>query len=226
MAIALIPARSGSKGIPGKNFKPLAGLTPVDRAVTCCFAAGIQPWVSSDIPAISAWPFWLLRPEVLGQDDTPMKKVVEDFLARVPGEPNEIILLVQPTQPLREPKHLRQAVDLMKTFPQVTSVVETESINKSYTRTYGEGFLLPLGIPIERRQDARPTYRVDGTVYAFRRQNFYLDSFHFQRGAYGLVIPPEESAPLDTPLDWQIAELRLKARHAETHTRPDTENSL
>lgn len=212
MALALIPARLGSKGIPNKNFKPLYHFSPLERAVACCIGAGITPWVSSDAPNTAKWPFWLDAQAPLHTDSCSMLTVMGDFLARVPGEPEEIILLVQPTQPLREPKHLRAAIEILERgCSQVTSVVETESLQKLYVST--NDVLLPVAIPTERRQDARPTYRADGTVYAFRRQDFYLPSFHFQRGAYGMVIPSEESAPLDTPLDWLLAELRLRHAH-------------
>lgn len=213
--LALIPARAHSKGILDKNWTPLMGATPVERAVTCCFAAGIEGYVSSDKASEGRWPFWVQRPQELTQDHTPMRDVIAHFLSIVPGPPDEIILLVQPTQPLREPKHLRAAVELMTSANLVASVVETETIQKLYTPSQAD-YLLPLAIPTERRQDGRLTYRPDGTVYAFRRNHVFTSSplaFH----AKMLIIPPEESCSLDTPLDWHIAELRLRARHDDTH---------
>lgn len=211
MAIALIPARLGSKGIPNKNFAPLYHMSPLERAVSCCIGAGITPWVSSDAPNALKWPYWLDRPADLADDTTPMAAVVGDFLTRVPGEPDEIILLVQPTQPLREPKHLRAALELVEQYGSVMSVTQTESINKLYYQ--GRDSLIPFGVPVERRQMTRPTFRCDGTVYGFRRRDGY---FHY-RTATPLFIPAEETASLDTPLDWQLAELRLMAHYDETN---------
>ncbi len=223
MPIALIPARLGSQGIPGKNFELLDSVSPVSRAVTVCLAAGIQPHVSCNAPNPDKWPFWVRRPDELAQDYTPMREVIQHFLSVVPGPDDEIILLVQPTQPLREPKHLREALALMeKGAVSVASVVETESVQKLYTPSQAN-FLLPFAIPSERRQDSRPTYRADGTVYAFRR-NHNFTAYPLAYHARALIIPSTESAALDTPLDWEIATLRLKARHAPTHrtTQADT----
>jgi N-acylneuraminate cytidylyltransferase len=208
MPIALIPARVHSHGIPNKNFRPLVGISPVMRAVTACFGAGIKAYVSSDRPNLEHWRWWVERPAELAKDTTPMRLVIEHFLQQVDGPPDELILLVEPTQPLRQPKHLTQAIELSEQYPRVVSVVETESVQKLYFVTDADDVLLPVSIPVERRQDARKTYRCDGTVYTFRRKAFpALTSL--QRGSHLILIPPEESCPLDTPLDWQLAELRL-----------------
>jgi CMP-N-acetylneuraminic acid synthetase len=216
--LCLIPARTGSKGIPGKNFKPLAGVSPLERAITCCVGAGLKAWVTSDGPAVNGWPWWIQTnsPDI-HQDASPMRNAVRDFLSRVDGPPDETILLIQPTQPLREPKHLHAAIALLNDHESVASVVECEPTEKLYRVI--NGYLCPaFQASVERRQDAIPTYRCDGTVYAFRRSTFLAcPDFRTARTA-ALIIPPEESAPLDTHLDWINAENRIIFQGA--HTRP------
>jgi CMP-N,N'-diacetyllegionaminic acid synthase len=119
--LALIPARSGSKGIPHKNFKPLAGISPLHRALRCAWEAGIEDVrISTDHADAShrerrgRTASVIQRPPELAQDDTPMIAVVQHALAQIPGPPEQIILLLQPTQPLRQPKHLTAAIELLQ----------------------------------------------------------------------------------------------------------------
>ena len=86
-------------------------------------------------------------------------------------------------------------------------MVETEPADK----LYWAGFTMVTdGIATERRQDCVTTYRCDGTCYGFYRDWFGKHRcFVDPRYTDMQVIPPEESAKLDTPFDWQMAELRL-----------------
>lgn len=215
MVIALIPARVGSKGIPNKNFTPLAGISPVERAFACCIEVGVEAYVCSDAEVeMPIGRLWVKRPLTLSLNTTPMRDVVRFFLETVGGPSDQVILLVQPTQPLRTPAHLQNALQLMNEGKHsVASVVETEPVNRLYYLGPGPR-LVPAGIPVERRQDARQTFRCDGTVYAFRRAEFLANPSFRTDQTYPYVIPASESAALDTPLDWQIAELRLKAPSA------------
>lgn len=208
--LAIIPARAGSKGIPNKNFKPLAGgYSPWELAAHCAESCGI-PWVvSTDHPEFCQFPGFLKRPAELAQDDTPMIAVVEHALAEIKGPPDQIILLLQPTQPLRQPKHIAAAVALL--YAQMSfdgcaiSVIPTESIDKMYVRLGRE--LFPCGLAVERRHDGKPTFKRDGTVYAwYRRSRLYA------RPWLALDIDPAETCSLDTEADWAEAERRLALR--------------
>lgn len=213
MPIAIIPARSGSKGVPYKNFTPIDGSSPLQRAVTCCLAAGVTPWVSSDLSPLEGWPYWLKTQPPLHSDTCLMHEVVLDALGRIPGDAQDIVLLVQPTQPLRHPGHLRAALEMMEDGAHnVCSVAQAEPPEKLYH--IRNGFVLPalLRGNVERRQDAEAAYRCDGTVYAFRRGAFLECPLFRTPKTRALIIPPDETAALDTPADWALAELRLKAR--------------
>lgn len=224
--LMIIPARVGSKGIPGKNFKPLAGVSPVQRAVGVvhevirCMSGGIS-LVTSDLPHVwdTAWQEHGLpmvyhhAPAPLHTDTCSMVDVVLDVLKHYPGPDDQKVLLVQPTQPLREPKHLEQAITLLDKYnPSVASAVEVEPAAKLYYW----GFRRVEGRGVERRQDAEPTYACDGTVYAFRRWWFNTELAFTGLLTKMMVIPPSETARLDTPFDWEMAELRLRSRESKT----------
>lgn len=207
--LAIVPARTGSRGIPRKNYTPLGGLPPLVRAVMVADRAGCNIVVSADCPRPKGWvgqAQWLEAYDPLHTETCSMLDVVRDVLARVPGPEDQIVLLVQPTQPLREPQHLEQALVTLRHSPHagcVFSVVETEPAEKLL---YAEqGVMVPAtGTLIERRQDARPTYKRDGTVYAWRRAlALYAQPW------VGFEIPRTETCALDTPDDWAYAEWRL-----------------
>lgn len=250
--IAIIPARSGSKGIPSKNFLPLAGgRSPLERAIACAAEAGIHArLVTTDhwpLPVggfvrnrkdESLQPFvdghsgtkYLARPAELAQDDTPMIDVVRHALDQVPGAPDDIVLLVQPTQPLRQPKHLQAAIQLLQDsgadrVVSVVSVVEVPLTHSPWLQLEldGNGQLRPWDYqsltnwseiaecPIGTRQACPPSFIRDGTVYAVRRSTV-AEGALYGRHCLPLLIPAEETCPLDTPADWLDAERRLRAQ--------------
>lgn len=240
--IGLIPARENSKGIPKKNVTPLAGRSPMNRAMDVCHACiklGVMQdfYVTSDIdwggnerwfgqdPAYQIG-HWLLRPPELAQDDTPMIDVVKHALAQIPGPPEQIIVLLQPTQPLRTPEHVKAAIALLESSG-VDSVVSVVALPLTHSPDMvceiQDGRLLPWpgrgdvesywSIHCKtRRQDATPAYLRDGTVYAFRRENLNHEFGTIYGGdCRPLIIPASESCPLDSPADWADAERRLQA---------------
>lgn len=232
--LAIIPARAGSKGIPFKNFRELVGITPTQRAVNVARAAGLDPIVSADVAfsghELRAFPDLTLladapvlaRPAELAQDDTPMVDVVKHVLSGIPGPPDQIVVLLQPTAPLRTPAHVVAAIDLLRESQadSVVSVVEVplaQNPEMLLVRGRKLGMLHPWqgtwGSMHTRRQDVlRNAYMRDGTVYAFRRETVIVYGNVYGRAVMPLIIPASESCALDTPEDWAEAERRLRER--------------
>jgi CMP-N,N'-diacetyllegionaminic acid synthase len=222
--IALIPARTGSKSIPHKNFRALAGgVSCVVRAYECAQDAGVDRIVIStdakprEIGFVVSTAEWLPRPAALAQDETPMLAVVQHALQAAPGEPDDIWLLLQPTQPLRQPGHLQEAVRLLRETgaDSVVSVVELPRTHspEMVCVLWRDGSLLPAVydwnfLPV-RRQDAKPAYMRDGTVYAFRRRTVERHGTIYGNHVVPLIIPAAESCELDTPEQWDALEARL-----------------
>jgi CMP-N-acetylneuraminic acid synthetase len=241
--LAIVPARENSKGIPNKNFRPLAGETPMERAVRVAHVVADVIVLTSDTSKATN-PFWigrpvgwnksfarLIRPPELARDDTPMIDVVKHVLAEIPGPDDQIIVLLEPTQPLRKPEHVTRAIDLLQEA-QADSVVSVVPLPPTHSpelvlridegqlwqwcedgtvRHVGDSMMSHAARP-QRRQDATQVYMRDGTVYAFRRRTVRRYGNVYGDDVVPLIIPARESCPLDTPEDWAEAERRLRAR--------------
>lgn len=226
--LALVPARAGSKGIPGKNVRPLAGHSLIEYAARVARDAGVADRVvlSTEAEAIAEEgrrvgldvPF--LRPALLAQDDTPMKPVIEHALAALAadGFSPEIVLLLQPTSPLRTARHLRDAVRLLRESQadSVVSVVELpRHVSPDYVMRIEEGQLKPFlaeGARITRRQDARPAYVRDGTVYAFWTRTLREQGSIYGDRCVPLLVDAADSITIDSPADWEAAERLIRQR--------------
>jgi CMP-N-acetylneuraminic acid synthetase len=131
----------------------------------------------------------------------------------------EFMVLLQPTQPLRDPADVVRAVQTLQANDchSVVSVVELPAhMSPDYVmRIDADGRLvnfLPEGYRVTRRQDARRAYTRDGTVYAFRTA-----TVREHRSPYGplclpLVLDAQRSINIDTQADWEDAERRLGCR--------------
>ena len=230
LVLGLVPARGGSKGVPGKNLRPLAGQPLLAYAAQAGAASGVihRLVLSTDSAEIAAVgrsaglevPF--MRPSALAADDTPMLAVVShalESLAATDWQP-DLVVLLQPTSPLRRPEHVRRAVELLRMTDAdaVVSVVELpRHWSPDYVMRIEEGRLIPFlpeGAALVRRQDARPAYARDGTVYAFWRRTVERFGSLYGADARPLMIDAADSLSIDTPEDWTAAEHRLEARRA------------
>jgi CMP-N,N'-diacetyllegionaminic acid synthase len=225
LVLALVPARGGSKGVPGKNVKPLAGHSLLDYTARAARESGVIDRIilsteSSEITdagrrAGLEVPF--VRPAALAADDTPMVPVIHHALAELSrqGWSPAIVVLLQPTSPLRRPNHIREAVKLLRDTgaDSVVTVVEVpRHLSPDYVMRIEDGRLkafLPEGERVTRRQDARPAYSRDGTVYAFRRATFEKTGGIYGEDCRPLLIDSRDSLSIDSPADWDEAERLL-----------------
>ena len=226
--LGLVPARGGSKGVPGKNVRPLAGHTLLEYTARAARESGVLDRVilSTDSLEIAEAgrraglevPF--IRPAALAADDTPMVQVVEHALTEVSrhGCSPDIVVLLQPTSPLRRPDHIRDAVSMLRDTgaDSVVTVVELpRHLSPDYVMRIEDGRLkafLPDGARVARRQDARPAYSRDGTVYAFRRSTIERTGGIYGGDCRPLLIDARDSLSIDSPADWDEAERLLTRR--------------
>ena len=227
--LAIIPARSGSKGIPGKNLRPLAGKPLLAHGIEWALSTKVfqRVLLSTDSEEIARVglkfgaeaPF--LRPPELARDDTPMLPVLLHALRFVmtQGCAPDVIVLLQPTAPFRRACDLVEAMALLNSRPDADSAVSVEQIPDHYSPHYAMrvegGRLLPFlaeGAGVTRRQDAPPAFTRNGQFYATRRRTL-LD----KNSIYGDVCLPfvtrHKAVNLDTLDDWAEAE-RLVATFA------------
>jgi len=225
LALGIVPARAGSKGVPGKNIRPLAGRPLIDYTARAARESGVLDRVilSTDSEEIAEVgrrcgleaPF--IRPAHLAADDTPMLPVVRhaiDTLA-ADGWKADVIVLLQPTSPLRRAAHVRDVVDRLRSSKadSVVTVVEVpRHLSPDYVMRIESGLLtpfLPEGQRVTRRQDARPAFSRDGTAYAFWRATIERYGTIYGERCEPLVIDAADSLSIDSLEDWAAAERRL-----------------
>ena len=226
--LGIVPARGGSKGVPGKNTRLLAGRPLIEYTARAARDSNVidRMILSTDSEDIAEAgrraglevPF--MRPAALAEDDTPMLPVVQHAVAALSSEgwAPEVVVLLQPTSPLRRPSHVRDAVTMLietKADSVVTVVELPRHLSPDYVMRIEAGVLqpfLPDGARVTRRQDARPAYSRDGTVYVCWRAT--LDRFGSIYGerCQPLIVSAADSLSIDSLDDWAEAERRLAER--------------
>ena len=215
--LTLIPARGGSKAIPGKNVVDLGGRPLIAWTIEAAHAAGMADViVSTDSPEIAALardlgaqtPF--MRPAELSTDSTPAIQVAQHALRAVPG-PWDSLLLLQPTTPLRAAEDIIRACDLLRSrndLDSVISVVFVGGTHPARMKYIRDGLLIdpPFAEQIENqnRQTLAPMVVRNGAVYLSRCTVIEAGSFKGQRcGA--LLMPRERSINIDDSYDLDYA---------------------
>lgn len=231
--LGLVPARGGSKGLPGKNLRPIAGRSPVERAWSVGAESGVldRVIVSTEDPRILAHaveqgldaPF--SRPPELARDDTPMIEVALHALDWLEGrgEIYEALLLLQPTSPLRREAHVREAVRLLRAHPSATAVCSVAPVPLElcphYLMRVGEdGYLRPFmpdGNRYTRRQDVPRAHRRCGTVFLARAEVLRKERSFYGPACLPMPIDPDLAINIDGPDDWDEARRRLEAIESE-----------
>jgi CMP-N,N'-diacetyllegionaminic acid synthase len=226
--LAIVPARAGSKGVPGKNIRTLAGRTLLDYAALAARDSRVIDRIvlSTDSDEIAdagkraglEVPF--MRPASLAQDDTPMLPVIQHAIESLAadGWTPDVIVLLQPTSPLRRASHVRDAVTRLKETKadSVVSVIELpRHLSPDYVMRIEDGVLhpfLPEGAAVTRRQDARPAYSREGTVYVCWRATVERWGNIYGEQCQPLILDAADSLSIDSPDDWAEAERRLARR--------------
>lgn len=224
--LGLVPARGGSKGIPGKNLEPLAGRPLLAYTADAALAARRLDRVvlSTDDEEIAAVgrglglevPF--LRPAELARDDTPTLPVVLHALETLDpgGERFDAVCLLQPTSPLRAADEIDRAIERLAASD-ADSVVTVAPIPAEHHpewafRLQADGRLeryLGDGEPPPRRQELAAAFHRTGSVYVTRRSTLVEHESLYGRRSLGLLVEGAAPLNLDTPADWERAERRL-----------------
>ena len=220
--LAVIPARAGSKRLPGKNIRPLGGLPLIAWTIRTAVAASVfsDVLVSTDDPGMAeiatrygASAPWL-RPGELATDTATSMDVVLHALLKYESGVRVIdsVMLLQPTSPFRSVGTIRRAVELhmqagnppvvsvcpAKSHPAWCFLVDSEGCMRGYA---GDG-ALPA-----RSQDLPPAYQLNGSIYLATADDLRREgSFFCSRTRALVVTQPEESIDIDDARDWQLAE--------------------
>jgi CMP-N-acetylneuraminic acid synthetase len=225
--LGVIPARGGSKGIPHKNLRQVAGRPLLSYTAEAARASRrlTRVVVSTDDAAIAAAarelgvevPF--LRPAELALDETPMLPVLQHAAAMMTanGFAPDAVVLLQPTSPLRRAEHIDRAVDLLEASgaDSVVTVVEVpHQFNPvSVMRLDGER-LVPFldGPPVLRRQDKPRVLARNGPAVLAVRSDVLRSGSLYGNDSRPLLMGTEESLDVDTPIDLELVEHFLSVR--------------
>ncbi|MCF7796634.1 MAG: acylneuraminate cytidylyltransferase family protein [Lentisphaeria bacterium] len=221
--IAIIPARGGSKGIPGKNIKLFNGKPLIAWSITYALSAGHvdQVLVSTEDDEIAAvarefGAGVIPRPELLAGDTASTESAISHALEWLEGQgvqPEKVVLL-QATSPLRPENSLDEAITHFDKggFDSLLSLSPT---HRFFWRTRGDIAEAEYDfLRRPRRQDMQLDeirYVENGSLYIFTRQHF-LKIGNRLGGKIGYVVFPEwYSMEIDTPLDFEILERMAKS---------------
>jgi len=225
--LGVIPARGGSKGIPTKNLAPLCGRpllaytadavndskkltrtivsTDDERIADCARSLGLEV------------PF--IRPSSLAADDAPMLPVLQHAISamRADGFETDMVVLLQPTSPLRRAQHIDAAIDWLQRVrgDSVVSVIEVpHQFNPTSVMRVEEGLLKPfLDSPLAtRRQDKPKLFARNGPAVLAVHTHVLDGGSLYGDEVWPLLMTAEDSLDIDTPWDLRLAESIIAAR--------------
>ena len=231
--LAVIPARGGSKGLPGKNVRPFLGrpliahsiefarrCPEITRAIISTESgaiADVARRVGGDVP--------FMRPPHLAADDTPLWQVLQHALAACEREEDRAydeLILLDPTSPAREPSDVAEASTKLRARPEADGIIGVSQPDFNpvwHSVIEHDGWmtdLIPAGGAINRRQDAPTVYRINGSIYLWRA-SFLRAQQDWRRSGKHLLyeIPERRAMSIDTLEEFERAELLM--RHGFIH---------
>lgn len=225
--LAVIPARGGSKGVPGKNIRELAGKPLVVYTIEAAIESGVfeKVIVSTDSMEIAEIarksgaevPF--IRPAEISGDvassDEVIKHAVDFFEDR--GDIFTKVCKLQPTSPLRNATHIKEAYQLVqeKDADFVVSVCECEH-SPLWSGKLGDDLSMDDfvrdEIKLACRQKLTTYYRLNGAIYMAKMDAFKRERGFFGANGYAYLMAQTDSIDIDSELDFKIAECIMRER--------------
>lgn len=217
--IFVIPARSGSKGIPDKNIQLISGKTLIEHAVQSALESGIagKILVSSDsqqyLDLLPKTIHRQLRSQEASKDDSPSENVIDELLAEFPRlQPHCSIIFLQPTSPFRKGSSVRKAWELHReTGATVTSVFDKEPMHFAKFHNVADPNTIGALAAISKqnssnRHSLNRFFYPNGAIYIFTIEQ-YLESNKIPvEGSKIFEMNRIESWDIDEPLDLWIAQ--------------------
>lgn len=212
-AVAVIPARGGSKGVPGKNLRTVGGVPLVVRAVRACLAASSveEVVVSTDDDAIAlaaaaAGARIVRRPGALAGDTASSESALLHVLDSLDADP-DVLLFVQCTSPFVLAADLDAAVELVGSGGADSAFAAVSTYEFLWRRVGGQA----VGINHEasyrpRRQEREPHHRETGAFYAMATTGFREAKMRFFGRTAVVEVAELTALEIDTPLELAMAD--------------------
>ena len=228
--VGAICARRGSKGVPRKNLRPLAGIPLITHTIRCAQACSIlqRIVVSTDDEEIAdigkrygaEVPF--MRPAYLAQDDSPKWPVFQHLiltLEQITAQKIDVLVDLDTGVPLRQPSDIVSCVEqLLAGRAEVVASAYEADRNPYFNMVEldAEGLakiVKPSANPITCRQAAPPVYSLSPAVFAIRRDTLWSYE-HWSQAKFQLyVIPRERAIDIDSELDFRLVEYLMESRN-------------
>lgn len=221
--IAIIPARSGSKGLKDKNIKDLNGIPLIAYSIKCALDSGMFDCVFVSTDSIEYAKIAeeygananFLRSEKNSSDKAGSWDVVREVLEQFEkeGQVFDKIMLLQPTSPLRTVEDIRSSFEMMRTKSAnaIVSVAEMEHSplwcnvlpdDLSMEKFYND---MAINMP---RQELPKYYRLNGAIYLLKKQELQKVKM-FREKCYAYIMPIDRSIDIDTEFDFKMAQILL-----------------
>lgn len=227
--LAIIPARSGSKGVADKNIKLLVGKPLLAYTIEAAVKSGVfeRIMVSTDAEkyAVIAREYGAEVPFLRSAENSSdtastwdsVKEVLNGYARS--DEKFDSVCVLQPTSPLRTDQDIVSGYDLFRRR-EANAVVGVCAMEHShvYANTLQEdgcmdGFV-PKEIATVSRQALQPYYRINGALYILREEYLWTMASPYDKGSYAYIMPAERSVDIDTEYDFMLAEYLLKQRES------------
>jgi len=202
-SIFIIPARSGSKGIPNKNIKPINGLPMFVWSIIhakyiaknndiICVSSDSQDYlqIANDWGARTR-----LRPSELATDESPTEPVMEDVIKQYDLEDEDNVILLQPTTPLRSKESLEKLSKMI--FDGERSVVSVKEAYDFEWEVSSKDYYSPKYTGRPRRQDMQPKYVENGSLYFTKIITFKKLKNRISKQSKLIIMNEKESIDVD-----------------------------
>lgn len=226
--LALIPARSGSKGVKDKNIRLLHGKPLIAYSIEAAIESGVMDAVVvstdseryADIAREYGAEVPFLRPQTLAADKTLASEYIvytlECLLAA--GRVYDYFVLLQPTSPLRTKAHIRDCVHMAvdEGLCGVVTFSETECPMEYCHRLPEDMRLDSLNINDANRNDFAPFYRETGFLFICACDEFLKTRNFYGSNSKALLIDRRWALDIDSEYDFELAEFLMERRQGET----------
>lgn len=223
--LGVIPARGGSKGVPKKNIRPLAGKPLIaystEQAKRSKYISRVVVSTESEEIAEVArkWGAEVIkRPEELARDETPTIDIiihVLDYLKKEENYTPDTVVLLQPTSPLRTSEDIDNAIGLFLNAQDCLSLVSVTEFDHPpfWAMKIEDNFLKPIFDKKYfrmRRQELPKAYRPNGAIFISTPRVLYEYRTFYTPTTIAYIMPPERSVDIDTEFDFLLAEFLIR----------------
>lgn len=234
--LAIIPARSGSKRLPGKNIRGLCGKPMIAWSIEAAIQSEYvdKVIVSTEDEHIAniareygaEVPF--MRPGYLATDEATTVSVIRDVLLKYKKSGNifDYVIVLQPTSPLRTSGHIDESIRIIveRSASSVIGVVKVTHPVEWSSRLGSDGSMtefIPIGVGKTRSQDYNERHRICGAIYVcnvgmiLSKKPAFIDD-----GSIAYIMDEVSSLDIDNELDFLLAEYILTRKHPDSPCLP------